>query len=84
MQDKIDHMQSVIDRIQNMMTWFCKKILGSMSAKNLPFAPCVLEPTLFNMPLAEKDAALDAEVRKIEEQNSKAIEVKSDKREEIT
>ena len=82
MQDKIDHMQSVIDSLQNMMAWFRKKMFGSMSEKNLPLDPSVLEPTLFDMSLSEEEqAALDAEVKKMEEQNAKAIEVKSHKRE---
>ena len=82
MQDKIDHMQSVIDSLQNMMAWFRKKMFGSMSEKNLPLDPSVLEPTLFDMSLSEEEqAALDAEVKRMEEQNAKAIEVKSHKRE---
>ena len=82
MQDKIDHMQSVIDSLQNMMAWFRKKMFGSMSEKNLPLDPSVLEPTLFDMSLSEEEqAALDAEVKRMEEQNAKTIEVKSHKRE---
>lgn len=82
MQDKIDHMQSVIDSLQNMMAWFRKKMFGSMSEKNLPLDPSVLEPTLFDMSLSEEEqAALDAEVKRMEEQNAKAIDVKSHKRE---
>ena len=62
MQDKIDHMQSVIDSLQNMMAWFRKKMFGSMSEKNLPLDPSVLEPTLFDMSLSEEEqAAIDAE-----------------------
>ena len=53
-----------------------------MSEKNLPLDPSVLEPTLFDMSLSEEEqAALAAEVRKMEEQNEKAIDVKSHKRE---
>lgn len=53
-----------------------------MSEKKLPLSPSVLEPTLFDMPLPEEEqAALDAEVKKMEEQNAKTIEVKSHKRE---
>ena len=71
MQGKIDHMQSVIDSLQNMMAWFRKKMFGSMSEKNLPLDPSVLEPTLFDMSLPEEEqAALDAEVKKMEEQNA--------------
>ena len=77
-----EKMQGIIDSLQNMMAWFRKKMFGSMSEKNLPLDPPVLEPTLFDMSLSEEEqAALDAEVRKMEEQNAKTIEVKSHKRE---
>lgn len=79
---KIEKMQATIDSLQNMMAWFRKKLFGSMSEKNLPLDPSVLEPTLFDMSLPEEEqAALDAEVKKMEEQNAKAIDVKSHKRE---
>ena len=82
MDKTIENMRATIDGLQNMMAWFRKKMFGSMSEKNLPLDPSVLEPTLFDMSLSEEDqAALDAEVRKMEEQNAKAIEVKSHKRE---
>ena len=77
-----EKMQGIIDSLQNMMAWFRKKMFGSMSEKNLPLDPSVLEPTLFDMSLSEDEqAALAAEVKKMEEQNAKAIEVKSHKRE---
>lgn len=77
-----DKMQGVIDSLQNQMAWLRKKLFGSMSEKRLPMSPSVLEPTLFDMPLPEEEqAALDAEVKKMEEQNTKTIEVKSHKRE---
>ena len=82
MDKTIENMQATIDSLQNMMAWFRKKMFGSMSEKNLPLDPSVLEPTLFDMSLSEEEqAALDAEVRKMEEQNAKTIEVKSHKRE---
>ena len=82
MDKTIESMQATIDSLQNMMAWFRKKMFGSMSEKNLPLDPSVLEPTLFDMSLSEEEqAALDAEVRKMEEQNAKTIEVKSHKRE---
>ena len=82
MDKTIEKMQATIDSLQNMMAWFRKKMFGSMSEKNLPLDPSVLEPTLFDMSLSEEEqAALAAEVRKMEEQNAKAIEVKSHKRE---
>ena len=77
-----EKMQGIIDSLQNMMAWFRKKMFGSMSEKNLPLDPSVLEPTLFDMSLLEEEqSALDAEVKKMEEQNAKVIEVKSHKRE---
>lgn len=82
MDKTIENMQATIDSLQNMMAWFRKKMFGSMSEKNLPLDPSVLEPTLFDMSLSEDEqAALAAEVKKMEEQNAKAIEVKSHKRE---
>ena len=42
----------------------------------------VLQPTLFDTQLTEeKQSALDAEVKKMEEQNARTIEVKSHRRE---
>ena len=53
-----------------------------MSEKNLPLDPSALEPTLFDEQLSEEEqAALDAEVKSMEEQNAKVIEVKAPKRE---
>ena len=43
-----EKMQGIIDSLQNMMAWFRKKMFGSMSEKNLPLDPSVLEPTLFD------------------------------------
>ena len=64
------------------MAWLRKKLFGSMSEKRLPLSPSVLEPTLFDMSLPEEEqAALDAEVKKMEEHNAKTIEVRSHKRE---
>lgn len=64
------------------MGWSRKKLFGKMSEKNLPLDPSVLAPTLFDMSLSEEDrAALEAEVKKMEERNAKVIEVKSHKRE---
>ncbi len=82
MDKTIESMRATIDSLQNMMAWFRKKMFGSMSEKNLPLDPSVLEPTLFDMSLSEDEqAALDAEVKRMEEQNAKTIEVKSHKRE---
>lgn len=75
-------LENTVSSLKSMMAWFRKKLFGSMSEKNLPLAPSVLEPTLFDMSLPEEEqAALEAEVKKMEEQNAKAIEVKSHKRE---
>ena len=47
--------------------------------KSLQF---VLQPTLFDTQLTEEEqSALDAEVKKMEEQNARTVEVKSHRRE---
>lgn len=75
-------LENTVSSLKSMMGWFRKKLFGKMSEKNLPLDPSVLEPTLFDMSLSEEDrAALEAEVKKMEEQNAKVIEVKSHKRE---
>lgn len=74
-------MQTVINDLRAMMAWFRKKLFGSMSEKHLPVDPDVLEPTLFDLPLPEEEQArLDEEVRKMEEENARVIEVKAHKR----
>ena len=76
-----EEMQAAINNLQSMMAWFRKKLFGSMSEKHLPLDPNVLEPTLFDQHLsAEEQAKLDAEVKAMEEQNAKVIEVKAHKR----
>ena len=77
-----EEMQAAINNLQSMMAWFRKKLFGSMSEKHLPLDPNVLEPTLFDQHLSEDEQArLDAEVKTMEEQNAKLIEVKAHKRE---
>jgi transposase len=81
LQAKQEEMQQVIDDLRSMMAWFRKKLFYKMSEKNLPLDPNVLEPTLFDQSLSEEEQArLDAEVKAMEEQNAKAIEVKAHKR----
>ena len=73
-----EEMQQVINDLRSMMAWFRKKLFYKMSEKNLPLDPNVLEPTLFDQSLSEEEQArLDAEVKAMEEQNAKAIEVKA-------
>lgn len=75
-------LENTVSSLKSMMAWLRKKLFGSMSEKHLPLDPSVLEPTLFDMSQSEEEqAALDAEVKKMEEQNAKAIEVKSHRRE---
>ena len=79
---KIEEMQSVIDSLRSMMAYFRKRLFGSMTEKHLPLDPSVLQPTLFDTQLTEEEqSALDAEVRKMEEQNARTIEVKPHRRE---
>ena len=76
-----EEMQQVINDLRSMMAWFRKKLFYKMSEKNLPLDPNVLEPTLFDQSLSEEEQArLDAEVKAMEEQTAKAIEVKAHKR----
>ena len=82
LQAEMDEMQNVINDLRSMMAWFRKKFFASMSEKHLPLDPNVLEPTLFDTVLSEEEQArLDVEVKKMEEENAKAIEVKAHKRE---
>ena len=77
-----EEMQEVINSLRAQMALFRKKFFGSMSEKNLPLDPNVLEPTLFDQSLPEDEQArLDAEVKKMEEENAKVIEVKAHRRE---
>lgn len=72
----------IIEGLQKELTWLRRKIFGKMSEKHLPLDPNVLEPNLFNMSLPEEEQkALDAQVKAMEEDNAKVIEVKSYKRE---
>lgn len=79
---KIEELKSEIQGLLSQMAWMRKKLFGSMSEKHLPVDPSVLQPTLFDEVLSdEEQAAIDAEVQKMEEQNAKVIEVKAHKRE---
>ena len=79
---KIEDLETNISSLKRQLEWFLKKMFGKMSEKKLPTDPTVLQPTLFDMLLPEEEqAALDAEVKAMEEQNAKIIEVKSHKRE---
>ena len=75
-------LENAVSSLKSMMEWYRKKLFGKMSDKNLPLDPSALEPTLFDEQLSEEEqAALDAEVKSMEEQNAKVIEVKAHKRE---
>ncbi|MCQ2167181.1 MAG: IS66 family transposase [Bacteroidales bacterium] len=75
-------LENTVSSLKSMMDWFRKKLFGKMSEKNLPLDPSALEPTLFDEQLSEEEqASLDAEVKAMEEQNAKTIEVKAHKRE---
>lgn len=79
---KKTELENTVSSLQAMMAWFRKKLFGKMSEKHLPLDPSVLEPSLFDEHLSEEEqAALDAEVKKMEEANARAIEVKAHRRE---
>ena len=76
---EIERLKGVVASLESQLYWLRKKMFGKMSEKNLPLDPNVLsEPTLFDDPLSEEErAALDAEVKKVEEEESRLIRVKS-------
>ena len=76
---EIERLKQKVSALEDQLYWLRKKMFGKMSEKNLPLDPSVLsEPTLFDEPLSEEErAALDAEIRKTEELESKTIQVKS-------
>lgn len=75
-------LENTVSSLQAMMAWFRKRLYGKMSEKRLPLDPSVLEPSLFDAPLPEEErAALDAEVKRMEEANARTIEVKAHRRE---
>ena len=77
-----EEMQAVINDLRSQMAWFRKKFFGSMSEKHLPLDPNALEPTLFDVPLPEDvQARLNAEVKEMEAENARIIEVKAHRRE---
>lgn len=77
-----DEMKAIINDLRAQMAWFRKKFFGSTSEKHLPLDPNVLEPTLFDTQLSEDEQAkLDADVKAMEEENARVIEVKAHKRE---
>ena len=82
LEQKKAELENTVSSLKSMMEWFRKKLFGKMSEKNLPLDPSALEPTLFDEQLSEEEqAALDAEVKAMEAQNARTIEVKAHKRE---
>ena len=72
---EIERLRNKVASLEDQLYWLRKKMFGKMSEKNLPLDPSVLcEPGLFDEPLADEErAALDAEVKKNEEEESKLI-----------
>ena len=82
LEQKKAELENTVSSLKSMMEWFHKKLFGKMSEKNLPPDPSALEPTLLDEQLSEEEqAALDAEVKAMEEKNARTIEVKAHKRE---
>ena len=75
-------LQQTIHHLQQVMETYRKALYGKKSEKHLPIDPSELEPTLFDVPIAEDEQkALDEEVKKMEEEQGKVIEVKAHHRE---
>jgi transposase len=76
-------LEEALASLQAQNAWLRRKVFGtSMSEKHLPLDPNVLEPTLFDTQLPEAEQKkLDEEVRQMEEQNARTIEVAAHRRE---
>ena len=82
LQKENDSLQQTIHHLQQVMETYRKALYGKKSEKHLPIDPSELEPTLFDVPIAEDEQkALDEEVKKMEEEQGKVIEVKAHRRE---
>ena len=75
---EIERLKNKVASLEDQLYWLRKKMFGKMSEKNLPLDPAVLsEPGLFDEQLGDEErAALEAEVKKNEEEESKLIQVK--------
>ena len=75
---EIERLKNKVASLEDQLHWLRKKMFGKMSEKNLPLDPAVLsEPGLFDEQLTDEErAALDAEVKKNEEEESRLIQVK--------
>ena len=76
-------LEEVVSSLKSQIAWLRRKVFGtSMSESHLPLDPNVLEPTLFDTMLPEEEQKkLNEEVRQMEEQNAKTIEVAAHRRE---
>ena len=75
---EIERLKNKVASLEDQLYWLRKKMFGKMSEKNLPLDPAVLsEPGLFDEQLTDEErAALDTEVKKSEDEESKLIQVK--------
>ena len=75
---EIERLKNKIASLEDQLYWLRKKMFGKMSEKNLPLDPAaLLEPGLFDEQFTEEErAALEAEVKKNEEEELKLIQVK--------
>lgn len=76
---EIERLKNKVASLEDQLYWLRKKMFGKMSEKNLPLDPAALiEPTLFDDPLTEEErAALEAAVKKDEEEAAKVIRVRA-------
>ena len=80
---KKTELEEALASLQAQNAWLRRKVFGSsMSESHLPLDPNVLEPTLFDTQLPEAEQKkLDEEVRQMEDQNARTIEVAAHRRE---
>lgn len=76
---EIERLKNKVANLEDQLYWLRKKMFGKMSEKSLPLDPAALiEPTLFDDPLTEEErTALEAAVRKDEEEAAKVIKVRA-------
>ena len=75
-------LEEALTSLRAQIAWLRRKVFGSSMSEKLPKKAEDLEPTLFDAQLPEAEQKkLDAEVKEMEEQNARTIEVKAHRRE---
>lgn len=74
-------LEEALTSLRAQIAWLRRKVFGSSMSEKLPKDASDLEPSLFDTQLPEEEQRkLDAEVKAMEEQNARTIEVKAHRR----